>query len=137
MFHVKHHKEEKDMRLVLVLFVLCLLIVSTGFGGGSIHCWGTGSGPPEGCAYPDSLFFGQVDLGQFVENWFIIKNIAPIGSRNLEGWVLRGPLCDPDYTLQDSLLYYSLAPGDSVVFTVRFTPQQIGDRTCDIGWGTP
>ena len=137
MFHVKHHKEEKDMRLVLVLFALCLLIVSTGFGGGYIHCWGTGSGPPEGYAYPDSLPFGQIDLGEFAEDQFVVKNIAPAGHRNLEGSIWRGPVCDADYVLTDLILEYDLAPGDSVVFTVRFTPQELGQRLCAIGWGAP
>jgi len=127
------------MRFTLMFIALCLLCVSTSIGdqGGQIHCWGNGVNPGDGYAYPTELAFNDVEIGATVTLPFVIKNIAPTGSQNLVGSIWRNPDCSADITIIDDILEYNLAPGDSVIFMVQFTPTYLGTHVCDIGWGRP
>ncbi|MBD3162906.1 MAG: choice-of-anchor D domain-containing protein, partial [Candidatus Eisenbacteria bacterium] len=94
-----------------------------------VSCTGEGIGPH--CAVePTVLAFGEVGVGAARDTTFTIRNE---GGGILEGEV--GEDC-PDYEVVSGGGPFGIGAGDSVVVTVRFAPQEVGESACTIETGT-
>lgn len=78
----------------------------------------------------DSLSFGTVRVGNSADRAFTIKNtgsgiLAGVVGSTREEFAILGPLS------------YALDAGESLSFTVRFTPRSIGFKTATVATGLP
>ena len=91
--------------------------------------WCTGVGAWIDCEIsPESIDFGDVDLGDYWDEDFSITNI---GDRQLTGIVTEN--C-PAFSVSNGA--YDLAPGEEQTVTVRFQPQVAGATSCTISTGS-
>lgn len=103
-------------------------LVNAGGLCGATSASGIGQLPPACQVSPPSLGFGVATLGTTVDRTFSVKNV---GGGTLSGSVSES--CT-DFSLVGASSY-SLAGGDSAVFTVRFSPTQAVVRTCNVSVG--
>ncbi len=105
-------------------------VVETGNAGcGAVSCAGIGGGAK--CEVsPPALDFGAVDIGFHSDLSFVLTNV---GCETLSGEV-SAP--GPEFSIEDGATY-SLEPGRSAAFTVRFSPIWCGlyDREIETGHG--
>ncbi len=91
----------------------------------------TGVAGPTPCVLdPASLDFGSVTVGQSADKSFILYNN---GSSTLSGALSES--C-PDFAIVGSPSY-TVAAGQSVTLTVRFSPSQAGPSSCTVNTGAP
>ncbi|MFN0151285.1 MAG: choice-of-anchor D domain-containing protein [bacterium] len=93
-----------------------------------VEVFGAGIGAPVCDPSADTISFGTVSVGESADRTFSIRNrglalLSGSVSETCKEFSIAG---DPGY---------DLAPGDSVEFTLRFTPSADGDRTCEIDAG--
>lgn len=103
-------------------------VIETG-NGACTHVECSGTGYTESCSVtPGSLDFESVEVGEYVDLTFEIENT---GTAELSGTVSEG--CDHFSLVAGT--EYSLSPGASETFTVRFEPESPGTHTCEIETG--
>jgi hypothetical protein len=103
--------------------------ISTGAGDcGDVHC--TGEGISQCTLQPQYLNFGSIALGDSTDIDFTIYNI---GCTSLNGSITESCL---HYEIAAGGGGYSLAPGDSLVVTVRCKPTLLGTWYCTIMTGS-
>jgi hypothetical protein len=95
-----------------------------------VFCTGIGGQAPECLVDPDTLQFGTVLVGGYVDTTFIITNT---GGDTLSGDVSHA--CT-DYSIISGAGPYSLAADESLVVTVRFEPTSAGLKECTIETGS-
>lgn len=95
-----------------------------------VYCSGIGGSPPACLVDPDTLLFGSVLVGNYVDTTFIITNT---GGDTLSGNVSHS--CS-DYSIVAGEGPYSLAADESLVVTVRFQPTSAGLKECTIETGS-
>jgi hypothetical protein len=105
--------------------------IQTGNDGcGDVICTGTAVLPF--CSISsDSLNFDTVEVGGSSEKSFAITNNTRTGA-TLSGYV--SPYCYP-YEVVSGYGSFSLGPGQSKMFTVKFAPTSTGYKTCTIQTG--
>jgi parallel beta-helix repeat protein len=95
-----------------------------------LPCSGAGVATTPICQVsPTTLAFNVVFIGSFLDRAFTIKNI---GVGTLSGSVSES---DDNYSLVSGGGGYSLAAGESLVVTVRFTPTSEGTEICSVETG--
>jgi PKD repeat protein len=95
-----------------------------------VSCTGTSGGAVRACDIePRSIDFGVVAVGSSRDRTFTITN--NFFDRELNGRV-RTEGCGPAYEIISGEGFFTLAPGASLMVTVRFAPSSIGQETCTI-----
>lgn len=109
------------------------LLLTIGAHCSSVFCVGKGANTPvTSCSvYPEAVDFGWVLLGEHVDTTFVLLND---GTETVQITFAR--TCG-DYSFLLESLDHTLAPGESLVAPIRFTPTRPGTRDCTFPTDSP
>ena len=102
----------------------------TGTGCAPIQLTGESVNVVECDVFPASLEFGDVRVGELAEREFTVSNASLV---RITGSVTLAPGCTDFFLVGE--VGYSLDPGESKTFRVRFEPSGGGSRTCSANAG--
>ncbi|UCH82994.1 MAG: choice-of-anchor D domain-containing protein, partial [Candidatus Latescibacterota bacterium] len=95
-----------------------------------VACTGVAENPPICEIFPVSIDFDTVSVAHYLDEQFTIRNA---GGDTLSGVVSES--CDY-YSVVSGGGAYSLAAGESLLVTVRFEPDSVGEHNCTIETGS-
>jgi hypothetical protein len=96
-----------------------------------VFCTGIAAFPAQCRVSPTFLDFGDVGLGQTAERTLQVVNaggVEMLGDVGLSG-------CSPDFALVSGGGFFLLAPGETLLVTVAFTPSTEGTQDCSLSLG--
>ena len=103
-------------------------------GCANVFCQGNGVSTVQCSLAPPSINFGTVQIGSYRDTNVVVGNAGTTGTLNGTIVVPSGGGCQ-SYSIVAGAGSYSLGPGGSHIFTVRYAPTECGTDNCTISTG--